>query len=361
MGRLSYQSAAARIEYSGTQNDLLKIVQTMHDELSTIAMIKLGTKTPSFVIGGAILDRNSNNHDQLSHADIAIRQALKDGQKALVFDESLQSELMFKQKIERAIKQGLSKNLFSIAYQPIIDLMTDKPIGFEALIRLKTQTGDSLSPAVFIPIAETSGLIDDITDHMCDIIRREAGEIRDMFLESSIDPYININISPVQLKDMNHITAALKRAKTSGLTINAEITESAILNEQRTGERIQTLKEAGFAVAIDDFGTGYSSIERLNKLDSMALKIDQTFVRDIEDQQAFTFLKAIVNLAQTTSNLVIVEGVETLAQKLLLMKMGVRYCQGYFYAKPMDVYDLENYLAQTYNINRSRQRRAGHI
>ena len=361
MGRLSYQSAAARIEYSGTQNDLLKIVQTMHDELSTIAMIKLGTKTPSFVIGGAILDRNSNNHDQLSHADIAIRQALKDGQKALVFDESLQSELMFKQKIEQAIKQGLSKNLFSIAYQPIIDLMTDKPIGFEALIRLKTQTGDSLSPAVFIPIAETSGLIDDITDHMCDIIRREAGEIRDMFLESSIDPYININISPVQLKDMNHITAALKRAKTSGLTINAEITESTILNEHRTGERIQTLKDAGFAVAIDDFGTGYSSIERLNKLDSMALKIDQTFVRDIEDQQAFRFLKAIVNLAQTTSNLVIIEGVETLAQKLLLMKMGVRYCQGYFYAKPMDVYDLENYLAQTYNIVRPRQRRSGHI
>ena len=93
----------------------------------------------------------------------------------------------------------------------------------------------------------------------------------------------------------------------------------------------------------------------------MALKIDQTFVRDIEDEQAFTFLKAIVNLAQTTSNLVIIEGVETLAQKLLLMKMGVRYCQGYFYAKPMDVYNLENYLAQTYNIVRPRQRRSGHI
>ena len=198
---------------------------------------------------------------------------------------------------------------------------------------------------------------------MCDIIKRDAVEIRDMFIGSNIDPYININISPVQLKDVNRVTRALRRAQKSGVTINAEITESSILNEHRTDEKIKELKAAGFAVAIDDFGTGYSSIERLNTLDSMALKIDQSFVRNIEDedQQAFTFLKAIVNLAQTTSNLVIVEGVETLAQKLLLMKMGVRYCQGYFYAKPMDVYDLKDHLAQRYNIIRPIQRRSGHI
>jgi len=363
LGRLSYQSAAARIEYSGTQKDLLKTVQTMHDELSDITMSDLGTKTPGFVVGATLLDLDLNYHDQLSHVDIAIRKAVKEGQRALVFDETLQSELMFKQNIQYAIKQGLEKDLFSVAYQPIIDLMTDKPIGFEALIRLKTQAGETLSPSVFVPVAETSGLIDDITDYMCDIIKRDAVEIRDMFIGSNIDPYININISPVQLKDVNRVTRALRRAQKSGVTINAEITESSILNEHRTDEKIKELKAAGFAVAIDDFGTGYSSIERLNTLDSMALKIDQSFVRNIEDedQQAFTFLKAIVNLAQTTSNLVIVEGVETLAQKLLLMKMGVRYCQGYFYAKPMDVYDLKDHLTQRYNIIRLIQRRSGHI
>jgi len=361
MGRLSHLSAAASIEYSGNKDDLHSIVHNMHAELSIMANLNLGTKLPPFVIGATILDPHLNNHNQLSYTDVAIREALKTGTNTLVFDETLQSKLQFKQNIEQAIQEGLETNFLSVVYQPIIDLMTDKPVGFESLIRLKNKAGDNIPPDIFIPIAEASGLIDDITDHLCDSIATEASEIRDIFIASDINPYININISPIQLKNINRITAALNRAHTSGLTINAEITESTILNEHSTDEQIQTLKSAGYAVAIDDFGTGYSSIQRLNNLDSMTLKIDQTFVRDIEDLKAFAFLEAIVNLAKTTSNLVIVEGVETLQQKLLLMMMGVRYCQGYFYAKPMSLSDLENYLAQKYNIERPTQRRAGHI
>jgi len=361
MGRLSRQSAAAWIEYSGNKKDLLQIVQNIHQELSDSVVSVLGTKMPLFVIGATILDPHSNYHGQLSHTDTAIQEALKEGKKVLIFDDALQNKLLFKQNVEQAIKQGLETNLISVAYQPIIDLMTDKPVGFESLVRLTTKAGDNIPPDVFIPIAEASGLIDDITDHLCDCIAREASEIRDMFLGSDINPYININISPIQLKDITRVTSALKRAHDSGLKINAEITESTILNEHSTDEQIQALKDAGFSVAIDDFGTGYSSIQRLNKLDSMALKIDQSFVRNIEDREAYSFLDAIVNLAHTTSNLVIIEGVETLQEKLLLMKMGVRYCQGYFYGKPMDVYDLEGYLTQKYDISRPIQTRAGHI
>jgi len=361
MGRLSYQSAAAWIEYSGQKQDLLEILQAMHNELSGMAVSVLGTQTPLFVIGGTILDPHSNDHGQLTHTDIAIREALKERKKVLIFDETLQSKLVFKQTVEQAIKFGLETNLFSVVYQPIIDMMTDKPVGFEALIRLEDGAGNPIAPDIFIPIAEACGLIDDITNYLCNYIAREARDIRDMFLGSEISPYININISPIQLKDIQRITAALKQVSASGLKVNAEITESTILNEQSTDAHIQTLKAAGFSVAIDDFGTGYSSIQRLNKLDSMALKIDQSFVRNIEDPQSYAFLEAIVNLALTTSNLVIVEGVETLQQKLLLMRMGIRYCQGYFYGKPMDVYDLESYLAHHYNIHRPVQKRAGHI
>jgi len=361
MGRLSRQSAAAWIEYSGDKNNLLQIIQNIHEELSDSMVSVLGTKMPTFVIGGAILDQHSNYHGQLSHTNTAIQQALKDGKKALVFDATLQAKLLSKQNIEHAIKQGLETNLISVAYQPIMDLMTDKPVGFESLVRLTTKDGENIPPDVFIPIAEGSGLIDDITDYLCDCIAREASEIRDMFLGSDINPYININISPIQLKDINRITSALKRAHDCGLKINVEITESTVLNEHSTDEQIQAIKEAGFSIAIDDFGTGYSSIQRLNKLEGMALKIDQSFVRNIEDREAYSFLDAIVNLAHTTSNLVIIEGVETLQQKLLLMKMGIRYCQGYFYGKPMDVYDLEDYLIQKYDIARPTQRRIGHI
>jgi len=361
IGRLSHQSVAAWIEYSGSEKDLLKAVQNIHQELSDKTIAILGTETPPFVIGGTILNPTASYHSQLTHLDLAIQEAIKDSEKALIFDDALETKLMFKQNVEQVIKQGLEANLISVVYQPIIDLMTDKPIGFETLVRLTTKIGEKIPPDVFIPIAERSGLIDDITDYLCDCISREAGEIQDMFIGSKIDPYININISPIQLKDINRIISALKRAHDSGIKINVEITESSILNEHNTDAQIQALKDEGFSVAIDDFGTGYSSIQRLNKLDSMALKIDQSFVRNIEDRKAYSFLNAIVNLAHTTSNLVIVEGVETLQEKLLLMKMGVRYCQGYFYGKPMDVYDLENYLAQKYDITRPKQRRSGHI
>jgi len=361
MGRLSRQSAAAWVEYSGNKNNLSQIIQIMHQELSESMVSELGTKMPSFVIGAAKLNQHSNYHGQLSHTNTAIQEAIKDGKKAVIFDKTLQAKLLSKQNTEYAIKQGLENNLISVAYQPIIDLMTDKPVGFESLVRLTTKAGENIPPDVFIPIAEASDLIDDITDNLCDCIAKEGKEIRDIFIGSDINPYININISPIQLQDITRITAALLRAQESGLNINAEITESTILNEQTTDIQIQALKAAGFPIAIDDFGTGYSSIQRLNKLDSIALKIDQSFVQDIEDLEAFSFLHAIVNLAQTTSNLVIVEGVETLRQKLLLMKMGVRYCQGYFHGKPMDIYDLEDYLAQKYDISRPKQRRAGHI
>ena len=361
MGRLSYQSAAARIEFKGSNDDLLKLVKNMHKEISQSALEKMGTKMPLFVIGVTILDANLKHHDQLSYPDLAINEALKEGKKVCVFNNDFRAKLELRHKIEQSIKDGLEKRLFSVSYQPIIDLMTGKPVGLEALARLKDQAGDPISPDLFISIAESSGLINDITDYMCDCIARDAAEIKDMFTGQRVQPYININISPIQLKNIERVTAALKRAESGRLKINAEITESSILNEQNTDRNIQILKEAGFAVAIDDFGTGYSSIQRLNKLDSMALKVDQSFVRNIGLSKEFQFLEAIVRLAQTTSNLVIVEGVETLQQKLLLMQMGVRYVQGYFYSKPMDVYELESHLSQRYEINRPRQSRAGHI
>lgn len=362
MGRLSPQSAAAWIEYSGrSPENLNSILKDLHKELSEMSTLVLGSKTPSFVIGGAKLNPKLKSQNQLSRTDIAIREALKETKKFLSYDTHLEAQIRFRRSVEKAIRQGLEENLLSVAYQPIIDLMTDIPTGFESLIRLKTETGEIIPPDVFIPIAEETGLIDDITDYLCNSIASEAVGIRNLFSGREIKPYINVNISPVQLKNVARVTSALKRASLGGLVVNAEITESTILNEHTTDEQIHALKTAGFAIAIDDFGTGYSSIERLKNLESMTLKIDQSFVCDIEDPKAYAFLGAIVNLAQTTSNLVIVEGVETLQQKLLLMKMGVRYCQGFYYGKPMKAADLGDFLETRFGFTKSRQKRAGHI
>lgn len=239
--------------------------------------------------------------------------------------------------------------------------MLDKPVGFESLIRLKGIDGEYISPDIFIPIAENSGLIRDVTDYLCDVIALEAAEINDIFIDSDIDPYININISPTQLKDIQPTISALKRAQNSGLKINVEIIESTILNDTEVDEQFNKLQMAGFSIAIDDFGTGYSSIQRLEKLKSSTLKVDQYFVRNIADPQAYSFLHAIINLAQTTSSRTIIEGVETLEQRVLLMQMGVRFCQGYLWGKPMYLGELERYLSKTYGFKRVNKNRFGHV
>lgn len=133
------------------------------------------------------------------------------------------------------------------------------------------------------------------------------------------------------------------------------------MNEANALEQIEKLKQAGFSLAIDDFGTGHSSINRLNTLNVTTLKIDQCFIENIEDSKGFDFLKAIVDLSLTTSDSVIIEGVETLPQKLLLMKMGVRYCQGYLFAKPMKLAQLEDYLSHIFGIKSTFPNRFDHI
>ena len=348
IGRLSNRNVAAWISYPHEQIDLDDFVNKLSAELTQAAVLHLGSQVPPILIGGTLFNYESSGEEHLTFTDIAIRDALLNGKKARIFDEDIRASIILKDDVKQAIEYGLSHNLFSVHYQPIIDLMTDRPIGFEALVRLTDISGENISPSIFIPIAESTGLISDISDTLCSIIANEAPLIREIFISQDIQPYININISPQQLNDIDRTLAALRRAQESGVTINVEITESSVLNEISTLEQIEKLKQAGFSLAIDDFGTGHSSINRLNKLNVSTLKIDQCFIKDIEDVKGFNFLKAIVDLSLTTSDSVIIEGVETLPQKLLLMKLGVRYCQGYFFAKPMELAQLEDYLLNIY-------------
>jgi len=361
IGRLSFQSVGIWVKYPNHPKTLHTLVEKLHAELLQDATLTLSTEVPGLVMGASEFDLGATSEGQLTFTDIAIREALKAGKKAMVFDDAIRAKLMHITGIENTIKYGLEAKKFDVFYQPIVDLMTEKPVGFEALIRLKDKDQNYVSPDVFIPVAESTGLINDIMDYLCDQVMTDASHISDIFHTQKNKPYININVATTQLKDMPRTLNALLRARKGGLVINAEITESSTLNEESADDRIQNLQDAGFSVAIDDFGTGYSSIERLHQLSFSTLKIDQSFVKEIQDPEAYTFLAAIVNLARTTSNYVIQEGVETLEQKLLIMQMGVRYCQGYYYSRPMDIASLETYLAESFNLKKTTQNRAGHM
>ena len=361
IGRISNRNIAIWINYSNNKVKLETLTDKISAELTEEATSILGSDIPLVVIGGVRFNTQVSSQEHLTYTDIAIREALSEGKKALIFDEKIETKILHKQYVEQAIEFGLSRRSFYVHYQPIIDLMTNKPVGFEALIRLNDKNGETLRPDIFIPIAEAAGLISDITDHLCDIVNKDAKQLKDIYLTQDKTPYININISPQQLNDIDRTLSALRRARDGGLDINVEITESGTLNEMNALSKIETINKSGFSVAIDDFGTGYASIERLSKLNVATLKVDRCFIENIEDAQSYAFLEAIVKLARTTSEHVVIEGVSTLSQKLLLMKMGVRLCQGFFFARPMDIASLEDYLAKDYDIQRPSQRRIGHV
>ena len=361
IGRLSNRNIAIWISYSNNKVKLESLVEDISAELIDLATLTLGSEVPLVVIGGVRFNLNVSSLEHLTYTDIAIREALNDGKRALIFNEDIETKILHKKYVEQAIEFGLNTRSFYVHYQPIVDLMTDKPVGFEALIRLNDKNGKAIGPDMFIPIAEAAGLISDITDHLCDMVAEDSKRLKDTFFDQDKKPYININISPRQLNDIDRTILALKRAYNGGLDINVEVTEAGTLNEKNIISKIEKINQSGFSVAIDDFGTGYSSIERLSKLNVSTLKIDRCFIEDIEDTQTYSFLEAIVKLARTTAEYVIVEGVSTLPQKLLLMKMGVRHCQGFFLAHPMDIHALERYLAKHYAVRKPAQKRIGHI
>ena len=350
IGRLSPHSIGIWFEgWDIERHALSGRIQTLHEGLTKAAVNALGPNAPNFEMGGCWLESEVPSETHLFYTDMAIQHAVSKGRASQFFDEAMRAKVVAEQVIEKAIRTGLEHNRFEVVYQPIIDMSCERPVGLEALLRLRDETGAYISPDKFIPIAERQGWINGIMDVLCDQVAEDARQLKTMFSSRLSDaPYININVSPVQLKDMDHTISALTRARKGGLVINAEITESSVLNTQSVDISIERLSKAGFSLAIDDFGTGYSSIERLMSLKVSTLKVDKTFIDNIDDPESYAFLAAIVNLARTASDMVVLEGVETLQQKLLIMQMGVRICQGYYYSPPLHMQDLQAYLAKNF-------------
>lgn len=355
LGRLSLHSMSLWIEHPRDKLALNIRLKNLQAELTQAAITKYGVEVPDLIFGGTLTESNSSAEELITHTDMAIRDALENGQKTVVYNDDIHAKIRHKLNVEQTIKQGLEKGFVSVKYQPIIDLMTLMPVGFEALIRLHDKDNVEISPNIFIPIAESSDLINQLMSELCNQVAHDGASIARAYANEIHKPYMNINIAPPQLKDTNRVIKALECARSgSQLTINAEITESSVLHKSDAVKKMSLLRDEGYAVAIDDFGTGYSSLHRLKQFDFSTLKIDKCFVDDIEyDNEAFEFLNAIVTLAKTSSGNVIIEGVETVQQQALIMKMGVRYCQGYLFAKPMALNQLLDYLADTYNITGS--------
>jgi diguanylate cyclase (GGDEF)-like protein len=285
--------------------------------------------------GIALAPKDGTNAASLLHAlSTTLAAAKKERPGTLCFhDARVEDELAKRRATEPMIRDALAKQLFSLAYQPVFELGSRRLKGFEALLRLNYPGHGNVSPAVLIPVAEETGLINAIGAWTVAEACRTALNWPDEYK-------IAVNLSPVQFRSgslNSSIRDTLQALQFPAYRLELEVTEGLLLEDtDYVKTQLTALEETGVRIVLDDFGTGYSSLSYLWQFPFRKLKIDQSFLRNMEaNPQVVGILRAIVALARSLGLPVTVEGVETLEQADLMRSLGCDEAQGYHLGRPM--------------------------
>jgi diguanylate cyclase (GGDEF)-like protein len=281
----------------------------------------------------------------MRHSDIAMYAAKKQGRNRFVwFDASMERELHARNRVEMGIRDGIPKGEFVPYFEQQIDLATGRLQGFEVLARWESPTHGTVSPTVFIPIAEECGLIADLSMS----VMRQA-----MLAAKSWDPSLtlSVNISPAQLKDPWLAQKVVKLLVETGYPANRleiEITESSLFDNLSLAQSIVgSLKNQGIRLALDDFGTGYSSLAHLRALPFDRIKIDRSFVSSMtSSNDSLAIVGAITKLGESLGMPVTAEGIEDEEIEARLVEMGCAKGQGWHFGKPINAKQTEVLLAE---------------
>ena len=272
--------------------------------------------------------------DLLRRANVAMR-AMRDEDDSgfRFYTPQLDRVAKGRVQLESEIRTGIENGEFEPYFQPKIDLRTGRIKGCEALARWQREAGRSISPAVFIPVAEETGLIRDIGNQVLEASCRAAGE----WLRDGLALSVAVNVSPAQLKDedyRDHVIAALTRNGLPPHYLELEITESMAIEDPRQFENtIGPLKAMGVRLAIDDFGTGHSNLAILSRLNFDVFKIDRQFILSLQrDDSARPIVEMILAMAESLGLETVAEGVETADQARFLRRRGCTYAQGFLYS-----------------------------
>lgn len=284
----------------------------------------------------------------VKHADIAMYYAKELGRNNFqYYSEDLKSKYKMNVNLEHDLRFALEKKELYLTYQPIFELQTKEMVAVEALLCWEHPIYGMISPNVFIPIAEHSGLIADIGSWVFNTACEQAQQ---WALDKRKDFKVAINISTQQLVQSNFynmIIETLANYNLSPSLIEIELTETSLMDYSVnfSQETIQKFHEKGFSIAIDDFGTGYSSFLRLKNLKIDTLKIDQLFVRDIlTNPNDAIIVDSIIDMSRNLGLKVVIEGIETEAQLEYLISKGCKYGQGYLLARSMKVDEMTSFL-----------------
>lgn len=290
-------------------------------------------------IGISSFPSDGENPDELiGAADTAMYHAKNRGGDAYEFYEGDMHERIEKQlQLDHVLRTGLVEDRFSLVFQPIVDLNNKASELFEVLLRFSHPDFPDVSPAEFIPLAETTGLIRPIGMF---VIRNALLHLHALDNQCDIRYKLTINLSPRQLQDntfVGFLREQLVDYQISPERIIMEITENSLMeNNIRIEKMLEQIRELGCKIAIDDFGTGFSSLSYLRRFAVDILKIDQSFIQRVPDDDADSnLIRGIINMSRELGIAVIAEGVEKKAQYDFLLENGCDMAQGYYFSKPV--------------------------
>ncbi len=299
--------------------------------------------------------RYTSSEELVRDADTAMYRAKAMGKNRFeLFDEAMHREVVTALNLENDLRRAVERQEFEVYYQPIVTLEDGRISGFEALVRWRHPERGLLLPKEFIPLAEEIGLVVPIDRW---VLEEACRQLRNWQVRFRQNPplKVNVNLSGIQFARPDliaHVDHTVRKSGLFGRSLNLEITESLIMEDASyAAAMLEQLKSLGIGICIDDFGTGYSSMSYLKKFNIDVLKIDQSFVsRMIEDDESLEIVRTITNLAHNLGKVTVVEGVETAAQLELIRAMKPTRIQGFYISEPVPAADAECLLERVFGL-----------
>jgi diguanylate cyclase (GGDEF)-like protein len=295
-------------------------------------------------IGVALAPQHGDNLEQiLKNADLAMYAAKSAGRRTWrFFEPEMDARVQARRNLEIDLRQAITQGTLEIFYQPCVNLHDDGITGCEALVRWRHPQRGMISPAEFIPIAEETGLINELGEWVLNMACKEA-----MTWPENVK--LAVNVSPVQFRSGSlalKVIAALAASRLPASRLELEITEAVLIRDDATALAIlHQLRGLGVRIALDDFGTGYSSLSYLQRFPFDKIKIDRCFISDIaEPEGSSSIVKAVVNIAAAGRMVTIAEGVETAQQRELLRSLGCEEMQGYLFSPAIAAAEIRRLL-----------------
>ena len=345
--RIGGDNFAVLLKDTGNENYPVETIHNIQEALSHLNNDIFSSQTITVSAGYCKLPTDGDDFSEvLEHAEFALRMGELPRSNIIRYDNSIHDKILQKSTLEKELERAITNNELKLFYQPKINLSNNSLIGAEALIRWIKPDGTIVSPADFIPVAENSNLITRISE----FVLKEACYQNKKWQNNGLGKIgVSVNLSSVdfyQTDVCKTIHDVIESAELDPEWLEIELTESLALKDvDHAIKQMNELKDIGVKISMDDFGTGYSSLSYIQVLPITLLKLDRSFVMNLEsDEVSRQIVSAIISICKSKKIEIIAEGIETSGQAEFLRDTGCDHAQGYFFGRPMPADEFELYM-----------------